>query len=392
MKRTGYSPRPSEKKEKARHRINPSASDIFSDGLKPIHTMQQRKIIHIDMDAFYASVELREQPHLQGLPVVVAWEGARSVICAASYEARRFGLHSAMSAATAKRLCPQAVFVPPNFSLYRSVSRQIHGIFRRHTDLVEPLSLDEAYLDVTLNHQNIPYASDIARSIRADILAETGLTASAGIAPNKFLAKIASDWNKPNGQFVLPPQKVEAFLTDLPLGKIPGVGKVTRQKMQRLGMNTVGDLRRHSPGELANLFGKWGYRLHDLAYGIDNRPVKAERERLQISTEITLPEDLPLALIVRHLPHLADDLWQQLQNRKTEARGVTLKLKTADFRIITRSLTYSSPLPDSTALLSAARELAGRIPHASDIDYRLIGLGVGHLEPRGRQQDLWQAV
>ena len=392
MKRTGYSPRPSEKKEKARHRINPSASDIFSDGLKPIHTMQQRKIIHIDMDAFYASVELREQPHLQGLPVVVAWEGARSVICAASYEARRFGLHSAMSAATAKRLCPQAVFVPPNFSLYRSVSRQIHGIFRRHTDLVEPLSLDEAYLDVTLNHQNIPYASDIARSIRADILAETGLTASAGIAPNKFLAKIASDWNKPNGQFVLPPQKVEAFLTDLPLGKIPGVGKVTRQKMQRLGMNTVGDLRRHSPGELANLFGKWGYRLHDLAYGIDNRPVKAERERLQISTEITLPEDLPLALIVRHLPHLADDLWQQLQNRETEARGVTLKLKTADFRIITRSLTYSSPLPDSAALLSAARELAGRIPQASDIDYRLIGLGVGHLEPRGRQQDLWQAV
>ena len=254
------------------------------------------------------------------------------------------------------------------------------------------MSLDEAYLDVTLNHQNIPYASDIARSIRADILAETGLTASAGVAPNKFLAKIASDWNKPNGQFVLPPQKVEAFLTDLPLGKIPGVGKVTRQKMQRLGMNTVGDLRRHSPGELANLFGKWGYRLHDLAYGIDNRPVKAERERMQISTEITLPEDLPLALIVRHLPHLADDLWQQLQNRKTEARGVTLKLKTADFRIITRSLTYSSPLPDSAALLSAARELAGRIPHASDIDYRLIGLGVGHLEPRGRQQDLWQAV
>jgi len=295
-------------------------------------------------------------------------------------------------AATAKRLCPQAVFVPPNFSLYRSVSRQIHGIFRRHTDLVEPLSLDEAYLDVTLNHQNIPYASDIARSIRADILAKTGLTASAGVAPNKFLAKIASDWNKPNGQFVLPPQKVEAFLTALPLGKIPGVGKVTRQKMQRLGMNTVGDLRRHSPGELANLFGKWGYRLHDLAYGIDNRPVKAERERLQISTEITLPEDLPLALIVRHLPHLADDLWQQLQNRKTEARGVTLKLKTADFRIITRSLTYSSPLPDSAALLSAARELAGRIPQASDIDYRLIGLGVGHPEPRGRQQDLWQAV
>ena len=354
--------------------------------------MSQRKIIHIDMDAFYASVELREQPHLKGLPVVVAWEGARSVICAASYEARQFGLHSAMSVATAKRLCPQAVYVPPHFDLYRQVSAQIHAVFRRYTDLIEPLSLDEAYLDVTHNFKNIPYASEVAKEIRAAIFAETGLTASAGIAPNKFLAKIASDWRKPNGQFVLPPHKVMAFLETLPLGKIPGVGKVTLKKMQSLGMQTAGDLRRFERGELLNHFGRYGYRLYDLARGTDERPVKAERERLQISTEITLPEDLPLALIVRHLPHLADDLWQQLQNRKTEARGVTLKLKTADFRIITRSLTYSSPQPDSAALLSAARELAGRIPHASDIDYRLIGLGVGHLEPRGRQQDLWQAV
>ena len=354
--------------------------------------MSQRKIIHIDMDAFYASVELREQPHLKGLPVVVAWEGARSVICAASYEARQFGLHSAMSVATAKRLCPQAVYVPPHFDLYRQVSAQIHAVFRRYTDLIEPLSLDEAYLDVTHNFKNIPYASEVAKEIRTAIFAETGLTASAGVAPNKFLAKIASEWRKPNGQFVLPPHKVMAFLETLPLGKIPGVGKVTLKKMQSLGMQTAGDLRRFERGELLNHFGRYGYRLYDLARGTDERPVKAERERLQISTEITLPEDLPLALIVRHLPHLADDLWQQLQNRKTEARGVTLKLKTADFRIITRSLTYSSPLPDSAALLSAARELAGRIPHASDIDYRLIGLGVGHLEPRGRQQDLWQAV
>lgn len=350
--------------------------------------MQQRKIIHIDMDAFYASVELREQPHLQGLPVVVAWEGARSVICAASYEARRFGLHSAMSAATAKRLCPQAVFVPPNFSLYRSVSRQIHGIFRRHTDLVEPLSLDEAYLDVTLNHQNIPYASDIARSIRADILAETGLTASAGVAPNKFLAKIASDWNKPNGQFVLPPQKVEAFLTDLPLGKIPGVGKVTRQKMQRLGMNTVGDLRRHSPGELANLFGKWGYRLYDLARGTDNRPVKPDRERLQISTETTLARDLPLSAALLCLPQLAEELWAQAERKKCRARSVTLKLKTASFRILTRSLTYSAALPDPAALLAAAHTLSARMPDVPE-GYRLIGLGLSHLEQENRQPDLW---
>ena len=162
--------------------------------------MSQRKIIHIDMDAFYASVELREQPHLKGLPVVVAWDGTRSVICAASYEARKFGLHSAMSVATAKRLCPQAVFVPPHFDLYRKVSAQIHAVFRRYTDLIEPLSLDEAYLDVTRNFKNIPYASEVAKRIRAEIFEETGLTASAGIAPNKFLAKIASDWRKPNGQ------------------------------------------------------------------------------------------------------------------------------------------------------------------------------------------------
>ncbi len=173
--------------------------------------MSSRKIIHIDMDAFYASVELREQPHLKGRPLVVAWEGARSVICAASYEARQFGLHSAMSVATAKRLCPQAVYVPPHFDLYRQVSAQIHAVFRRYTDLIEPLSLDEAYLDVTRNFKNIPYASEVAKEIRAAIFAETGLTASAGIAPNKFLAKIASDWRKPNGQFVLPPHKVMAF-------------------------------------------------------------------------------------------------------------------------------------------------------------------------------------
>ncbi|WP_049260035.1 DNA polymerase IV [Neisseria bacilliformis] len=351
--------------------------------------MQQRKIIHIDMDAFYASVELRERPELRGLPLVVAWEGPRSVVCAASYEARRHGLHSAMSAAAARRRCPQAVFVPPQFPLYRQVSQQIHGIFRRHTDLIEPLSLDEAYLDVTRNKQNHPYAGDIARLIRADILAETGLTASAGIAPNKFLAKIASDWHKPDGQFSLPPQKIEAFLAALPLGKIPGVGKVTLQKMHRLGLKTAGDLRRMERGELANLFGKWGYRLYDLARGIDNRSVKAERERIQISTEITLPADQPLPLILQHLPHLAADLWAQTLRKKCRARSVTLKLKTARFRTLTRSLTYSSPLPDTAALLAAARELAARIPPDTEGGYRLIGLGVSHLEQPGIQPDLW---
>ncbi len=352
--------------------------------------MSQRKIIHIDMDAFYASVELREQPQLRGLPVVVAWEGPRSVICAASYEARRFGLHSAMAVATAKRLCPQAVYIPPHFDLYRQVSQQIHAIFRRYTDLIEPLSLDEAYLDVTRNHPNLPYASQIAKQIRADIRNETGLTASAGIAPNKFLAKIASDWRKPDGQFVLPPEHIDAFLRTLPLEKIPGVGKVTLQKMHRLGLKTVHDLARIERGELVNLFGKWGYRLYDLARGIDNRPVKAHQERVQISTEITLPEDLPLAEIMTHLPMLADDLWQQMSRKRTQARSITLKLKTADFHILTRSHTYSSTLPDAAALIDAAKLTARRMPQDDSRHYRLIGLGVSHLEPVGQQISLWE--
>lgn len=351
--------------------------------------MSDRKIIHIDMDAFYASVELREQPHLKGKPVVVAWDGARSVICAASYEARQFGLHSAMSVATAKRLCPQAVYIPPHFDLYREVSAQIHTIFRRHTDLIEPLSLDEAYLDVTQNKQHIAYASEVARKIRAEIFAQTGLTASAGIAPNKFLAKIASDWRKPDGQFVLHPQKIDAFLETLPLGKIPGVGKVTLKKMQKLGMQTAGDLRRFARGELLNHFGRYGYRLYDLARGIDERPVKPERERLQISTEITLPEDLSLAQTAEHLPHLAEDLWRQIQRKNVDVKGVTLKLKTHDFRIITRSLTYSSVLPDSQALLQAAHTLIGRVPPQTEDAFRLIGIGVSRLLPKNQQQSLW---
>ncbi|ATD65098.1 DNA polymerase IV [Neisseria weixii] len=351
--------------------------------------MSDRKIIHIDMDAFYASVELREQPQLKGKPVVVAWDGARSVICAASYEARQFGLHSAMSVATAKRLCPQAVYIPPHFELYRQVSGQIHTIFRRHTDLIEPLSLDEAYLDVTANKQNIRYASEIAEKIRAEIFAETGLTASAGIAPNKFLAKIASDWRKPNGQFVLHPKKIDAFLETLPLGKIPGVGKVTLKKMQALGMQTAGDLRRFERGELLNYFGRYGYRLYDLARGVDERPVKASRERLQISTEITLPEDLSLAQTIEHLPHLAEDLWQQIQRKNVDVKGVTLKLKTHDFRIITRSLTYSSVLPDRQALLKAAHTLVERVPPQTEDAFRLIGIGVSHLLPKNQQQSLW---
>ncbi|XXQ68766.1 DNA polymerase IV [Neisseriaceae bacterium B1] len=351
--------------------------------------MHARKIIHIDMDAFYASVELREQPHLRGKPVAVAWDGARSVICAASYEARRFGLRSAMAVATAKRLCPQAIFIPPQFDLYRQISQQVHQIFRQHTDLIEPLSLDEAYLDVTQNKQHIAYASQIAKQIRAEIFAQTQLTASAGIAPNKFLAKIASDWRKPNRQFVITPEQIPTFLSTLPLGKIPGVGKKTLHKMNQLGWHHVGDLAHVARGELVLRFGRWGYRLYDLAQGIDTRPVEAERERVQISTEITLPEDLELAHICRHLPDLAQDLQQQMQRKKTEGSTLTLKLKTSDFQTLTRSQTYSSQLSNSTQLLQAAQNLAQKMP--SQPRYRLIGIGISHLAPEGQQPelDLW---
>src|SRR5437667_9413418 len=205
--------------------------------------MRVRKIVHIDMDAFYASVEQRDDPQLRGKPVVVAWRGNRSVVCASSYEARRFGVRSAMPAVRAERLCPNAVFLPPDFPRYRVVSRQVHEIFKRHTDLIEPLSLDEAYLDVSDNKTGLPTATQVARTIREQIRVELSLTASAGVAPNKFLAKIASDWRKPDGLFVIQPGEVDSFLLPLPVDRIPGVGRVTEARLKRIGIQTVGDLR-----------------------------------------------------------------------------------------------------------------------------------------------------
>src|SRR5580704_7468251 len=223
--------------------------------------MTVRKIIHIDMDAFYASVEQRDDPQLSGKPVVVAWRGNRSVVCAASYEARRFGVRSAMPAVRAERLCPNAIFLPPDFPRYRAVSRLSREIFKRHTDLVEPLSLDEAYLDVTENKTGLPTATRVARAIREQIREELNLTASAGVAPNKFLAKIASDWRKPDGLFVIQPEAVDSFLLPLPVRRLPGVGKVTEEKLEKLGMQTVGDLRKLELAVLDGHFGRYGARL-----------------------------------------------------------------------------------------------------------------------------------
>src|SRR6478736_1027710 len=209
--------------------------------------MNVRKIVHVDMDAFYASVEQRDDPQLRGKPVIVAWQGSRSVVCAASYEARAYGVRSAMPAVRAERLCPHAVFVPPDFTRYKAVSRQVREIFARHTHLIEPLSLDEAYLDVTETRTGLPSATATAEAIRAAIREETQLTASAGVAPNKFLAKIASEWRKPDGLFVIRPHQVERFLAPLPVGRLPGVGKVMEARLAELGVSTVGQLRNVSP-------------------------------------------------------------------------------------------------------------------------------------------------
>src|SRR5437899_7106766 len=232
--------------------------------------MSVRKIIHVDMDPFYASVEQRDDPQLRGKPVIVAWQGNRSVVCAASYEARAFGVRSAMPAVRAERLCPGAIFVPPDFVRYRAVSQSVREIFKRHTDLIEPLSLDEAYLDVTENKTGLPTATLVARTIREQIRQELNLTASAGVATNKFLAKLASDWRKPDGLFVIQPDDIDAFLLPLPVGRVPGVGRVTEEKLAKLGIKTVGDLRAFDLPWLEAHFGRYGLRSHGLAPGIED--------------------------------------------------------------------------------------------------------------------------
>src|SRR5947208_4206195 len=245
--------------------------------------MTVRKIIHVDMDAFYASVEQRDNPDLRGKPVIVAWQGNRSVVCAASYEARAFGVRSAMPAVRAERLCPGAIFVPPDFVRYRAVSHSVREIFKRHTDLIEPLSLDEAYLDVTENKTGLPTATLVARTIREQIRQELNLTASAGVATNKFLAKLASDWRKPDGLFVIQPDDVDAFLSSLPVVRLPGVGKVTGEKLAKRQIQTVGDLKgRDSPG-LEQHFGRYGLRLYELARGVDDNEVISGRPTQSIS-------------------------------------------------------------------------------------------------------------
>jgi len=337
----------------------------------------QRKILHVDMDAFYASVEQRDDPSLKGRPVVVAWKGARSVVCAASYEARKFGIRSAMPALRAERLCPHAAFVPPDFARYKAVSRQIRDIFARHTDLIEPLSLDEAYLDVTLPKSGLPSATATAEAIRQAIREETQLTASAGVAPNKFLAKIASDWRKPDGLFVIRPAQVEAFLEPLPVGKLPGVGKVMERKLAEMNVSTIADLRALALPYMEQRFGRWGRRLHELARGIDDHPVVSERPTVQVSAEDTFAEDLPLAALEPHIRRLAEKTWAAAQREASRIpRTVVLKLKTADFLSLTRSLTPESRPASAQELADIACGLRSRVGLHEETLYRLVGVGL----------------
>ena len=340
--------------------------------------MRARKIIHIDMDAFYASVEQRDHPDLRGKPVVVAWRGNRSVVCAASYEARKFGVRSAMPAVRAERLCPAAVFLPPDFPRYRAVSRQAREIFQRHTNLIEPLSLDEAYLDVTENKTGLPTATQVARTIREQIRSELSLTASAGVAPNKFLAKIASDWKKPDGLFVIQPEEVDSFLLPLSVNRLPGVGKVMEEKLKHLAVQTIADLRRMELPTLESRFGRYGVRLYELARGIDNSEVVPDRPTQSISAEDTFEQDVLLAETEPMIRKLAEHAWTASRKESRIARTVVLKLKTSEFKILTRSHTPGSPPSSCDELTNIALSLRERVALSPQQRFRLVGVGLSN--------------
>ena len=355
--------------------------------------MGLRKIIHIDMDAFYASVEQRDAPELRGKPVIVAWKGNRSVVCAASYEARTFGVRSAMPAKRAERLCPTATFIAPDFTRYRAVSKNVREIFKRHTDLIEPLSLDEAYLDVTQNKTGLPTATLVARMIRQQIRQELNLTASAGVAPNKFLAKLASDWKKPDGLFVIQPDEVDAFLIPLPVGRLPGVGKVNEEKLAKLGIKTVGELRGWERANLERELGRYGGRLYELARGIDENPVVPDRPTQSISVEDTFQEDVLLEETEPMIRRLAEKLWSASRKESRIPRTVVLKLKTKEFKILTRSHTGTAPPFSCAELAEIALKLRERVTLGPQQRYRLVGVGLSNFreaEPIGPQPALFE--
>jgi DNA polymerase-4 len=338
-----------------------------------------RKIIHIDMDAFYASVEQRDNPQLRGKPVVVGGSRERGVVAAASYEARKFGIRSAMPSVTARRKCPDLIFVAPRFDVYKAVSLQVRAILAEHTPLIEPLSLDEAYLDVTENLQGIASATEIAERIRAKIRAETQLTASAGVSYNKFLAKLASDHRKPDGLFVITPAMGPGFVEELPVERFHGVGPATAKRMHELGIFTAVDLRAKDEAFLVKHFGKAGPHFFCICRGIDHRPVRADRVRKSIGAETTFARDLTgLDDMTAELAQLVDKVWRYCESSGMRGRTVTLKVKFADFRIITRSRSSVAPIADRAAVASISTELlAAEFPMRKGV--RLLGVSLSSL-------------
>ena len=338
-----------------------------------------RKIIHVDMDAFYASVEQRDDPALMGKPVAVGGSRERGVVAAASYEARRYGVRSAMPSVTARRKCPDLIFVKPRFDFYREVSLQIRAIFAEHTAIVEPLSLDEAYLDVTENLQGIVSATEIAERIRAKIRSETRLTASAGVSYNKFLAKLASDHRKPDGLFVITPAMGPSFVEALPVERFHGVGPATAAKMQQIGIFCGLDLRAKDEAFLLKHFGKSGAHFYCICRGIDHRPVLANRMRKSVGAENTFARDLTsLDEMKVELAPLVEKVWHYCDSTGVRGRTVTLKVKFADFQIITRSRSRATPVCDHSTLASISAELlAAQFPMRKRV--RLIGVSISSL-------------
>nr|WP_255424420.1 DNA polymerase IV [Apibacter sp. HY039] len=338
-----------------------------------------RKIIHIDMDAFYASIEQRDHEEYRGKPLAVGYAGDRGVVAAASYEARKFGVRSAMSSKLALRKCPDLLFAPTRFEVYKSVSRQIRDIFYNYTDLVEPLSLDEAFLDVTENHVNEEFAMEIAKKIKVDILRETNLTASAGVSFNKFLAKIASDYNKPDGLFIITPQKAEKFVESLNIEDFFGIGKKTAEKLHLLGINTGWDLKQKTESELIQLFGKQGKSYYLNARGLDYREVNPNRIRKSIGAENTFMYDTDsLQTLYSELELVAKEVIQRIKKNSFKGRTVTLKVKFSDFKVVSRSKTLLTPISEYQNLYKTSLELL----HGLDIStkIRLIGLSVKNSE------------
>jgi len=353
--------------------------------------MPMRKIIHIDMDAFYASVEQRDDPSLRHRPLAVGGSRERGVVMAASYEARRFGVRSAMPSATARRLCPDLVFVRPRFDAYKAISSEIRAVFEEHTPLIEPVALDEAYLDVTENLKGLPTATEVAKNIRATIVARTGLVASAGVSYNKFLAKVASDHKKPDALFVITPAMGPGFVEALPIGQFRGVGPATEAKMRRLGIQTGADLKARTLDELRAVFGSAGDYYHSVARGIDDRPVRVHRERKSIGAETTFSQDTSeYAVLAERLQPCLDKVWAVTAAKAVVARTVTLKLKFSDFAQITRARSLPVALVDRATLESVSLSLL-REAFPLRRSVRLIGASLSSLQApsaEGKAQQL----